>query len=660
MRIPRVVFRVAGPMAALAIGAGLLMVVASPSAGANTSSPAVSAAAVSAAALRSSAPVHSSAFSANGWNSLWGGGDDFPGVACSSANNCYFAGQSGTTGVIWSGNGQAGTLASNDFVKQLSVPNAWFDYVRCVGSSTDCVAVGGYGSANPEAGIVYYTSDGLNWHAGSLPNGTPELGWDDCVPNGPANPNVPSGYCWATGIDGSGWRSLDGGQTWTSMPVVTKLNGATVINQNMDFISTTQGWMAGVVLCPGTTNACKGVVSHTTDGGTTWSLLNTPANMGWLNSISCPTTTECLAVGQIGIGNGYAAAAYMTFSGGASWSSTSLPSGLLWGNDVTCPDSQHCYIVGRSGTNSNPSGAVIYATTNAGRSWTVQPVAGPTTGLWAISCVTVSQCYAAGTSRLAAAIAVTTNGGVPTQGYRFVASDGGVFSFNAPFYGSTGGVHLVKPVVGMATNSITGGYWLVASDGGVFSFNAPFYGSTGGVHLTQPIAGMAATTDGLGYYLYAADGGIFSYGDAKFQGSTGGVHLVKPIVGMALDRQTGGYWLVASDGGVFAFNAPFQGSTGGVALHKPIVAMAVDPATGGYWLVASDGGVFAFNAPFYGSTGGVALHKPIVGIQPTPDGLGYWLVASDGGIFAYGDAHFYGSTGGVNLTQPIVGMAPRA
>ena len=41
------------------------------------------------------------------------------------------------------------------------------------------------------------------------------------------------------------------------------------------------------------------------------------------------------------------------------------------------------------------------------------------------------------------------------------------------------------------------GYWLVASDGGIFTFgDARFFGSTGGVHLNQPIVGMAATPDG--------------------------------------------------------------------------------------------------------------------------------------------------------------------
>ncbi|HZM54691.1 MAG TPA: hypothetical protein VFC03_06655, partial [Acidimicrobiales bacterium] len=52
------------------------------------------------------------------------------------------------------------------------------------------------------------------------------------------------------------------------------------------------------------------------------------------------------------------------------------------------------------------------------------------------------------------------------------------FSFGgAPFYGSTGAIHLVLPVVGMAPVPGGGGYWLVAADGGLFAFNAPFYGS---------------------------------------------------------------------------------------------------------------------------------------------------------------------------------------
>ena len=79
---------------------------------------------------------------------------------------------------------------------------------------------------------------------------------------------------------------------------------------------------------------------------------------------------------------------------------------------------------------------------------------------------------------------------------------------------------------------MTGGYWLVGSDGGVFSFNAPFLGSTGGIRLNQPVVSMQATADGQGYWFVAADGGIFAYGDAPFKGSMGGQPLNRPMVGM--------------------------------------------------------------------------------------------------------------------------------
>ncbi len=247
-------------------------------------------------------------------------------------------------------------------------------------------------------------------------------------------------------------------------------------------------------------------------------------------------------------------------------------------------------------------------------------------------------------------------------GYWEVASDGGVFSFgDAHFYGSTGGIHLNQPIVGMAATPGGGGYWLVASDGGIFTFgDARFYGSTGGIHLNQPIVGMVATPDGGGYWLVASDGGIFTFGDARFHGSTGGIHLNQPIVGMAVTADGGGYWLVASDGGVFAFgDAVFYGSTGGIHLNRPIVGVASTHDGGGYWLVASDGGVFAFgDAVFYGSTGLLRLRKPVVGIATSTGGAGYWETASDGGVFSFGDARFAGSMGQVTLARPIVAVTP--
>ena len=99
---------------------------------------------------------------------------------------------------------------------------------------------------------------------------------------------------------------------------------------------------------------------------------------------------------------------------------------------------------------------------------------------------------------------------------------------------------------GAASQPARPAYWLAASDGGIFSFGgAPYYGSTGGTVLNKPVVGMAATSDGGGYYEVASDGGVFSYGDAAFYGSTGSMHLNQPDRGhggRAGRRRGTGWW----------------------------------------------------------------------------------------------------------------------
>ena len=246
--------------------------------------------------------------------------------------------------------------------------------------------------------------------------------------------------------------------------------------------------------------------------------------------------------------------------------------------------------------------------------------------------------------------------GPPRDGYRLVASDGGIFAFgDAGFFGSTGALTLTKPIVGLASTPSGQGYWLVASDGGVFAFgDAGFFGSTGAITLARSIVGMAATPSGRGYWLVASDGGIFAFGDAGFFGSTGAIRLAKPIVGMTPSPTGNGYRLVASDGGIFSFgDAGFFGSTGNIALAQPIVGMAATPSGLGYWLVASDGGIFSFgDAGFFGSPAG-RLSGRVVGLLATPSGQGYRLATSDGAVLAFGDATDAGSVRDV-LRLPVV------
>jgi peptidoglycan hydrolase-like amidase len=253
------------------------------------------------------------------------------------------------------------------------------------------------------------------------------------------------------------------------------------------------------------------------------------------------------------------------------------------------------------------------------------------------------------------------SGGV--GGYWVNATDGGVFSFgNAQFHGSTGGMRLNRPVVGMAATHDAGGYWEVASDGGVFSFgDAHFWGSTGSIVLNKPMVGMAVTPDGGGYWLVASDGGIFAYGDAQFYGSTGSIRLNKPVIGMVPTHDGGGYWLIASDGGVFAYgDAGFFGSLGGAPPATALVGVAPTPGGGGYWVLGANGTVYPFgNAPRVGvgavSPGLSAMKSPMTGLIPDLSGQGFDAVNGSGQVFAYGDAPWFG-----DVTTAVPGYSGHA
>jgi hypothetical protein len=199
---------------------------------------------------------------------------------------------------------------------------------------------------------------------------------------------------------------------------------------------------------------------------------------------------------------------------------------------------------------------------------------------------------------------------------------------------------------------------MVATDGGIFSFgDAKFFGSTGAIHLNKPIVGMASTPSGKGYWLVASDGGIFSFGDAKFFGSTGAIKLNKPIVGMTSSPSGAGYWMVASDGGIFSFgDAQFFGSTGSIKLAKPITGMAASPSGKGYWFTASDGGIFNYgDAKFFGAAASHPTKGAVSAMVPAPDGQGYWQASSAGELQAFGSALDFGGVPGT-LARPVVGM----
>jgi hypothetical protein len=241
----------------------------------------------------------------------------------------------------------------------------------------------------------------------------------------------------------------------------------------------------------------------------------------------------------------------------------------------------------------------------------------------------------------------------PPQGYRMVASDGGVFTFGwSTFHGSTGDLQLVSPIVAGASNG-RGGYWFVAGDGGVFTFgNAGFFGSAAGA-TSSPVVDMARTPTGNGYWLLERNGRVHAFGDAPHRGDGVPTATNVAIVGA---RSGNGYRIVRSDGAQDDRQDQIGGQPASFpALHAPIIHARPTPSGKGLWLVAGDGGVFTQgDAGFFGSTGAMRLNQPVVDLVPTPTGRGYWLVARDGGVFTFGDAAYVGSMGAVRLNRPVV------
>ena len=222
-----------------------------------------------------------------------------------------------------------------------------------------------------------------------------------------------------------------------------------------------------------------------------------------------------------------------------------------------------------------------------------------------------------------------------------VTHDRTVYAFgSASFLGSPRRV--VAPLAGMAQTPNGTGYWLVASDGGVFAFGTPFYGSLARPGVMPTTVGMAATPSGRGYWLVGSDGGVFAFGDARFRGSAANLRLAAPVQAIIGAPGGDGYWLLGRDGGVFAFGAAqFYGRA---QSSSTIVGIAATPSGRGYWLVGSDGGVFAFgDARFFGSAASLHLQSPVVSIDRNRAGTGYWLAAADGGVFAFGASRYAGS-----------------
>jgi hypothetical protein len=87
-----------------------------------------------------------------------------------------------------------------------------------------------------------------------------------------------------------------------------------------------------------------GQAVYSTDGGSTWSAGTLPSGVAFLDSVSCASTSDCVAAG-LGIGD----AVYST-DGGSTWSSDTLPSEVAFLYSVSCASTSDCFATGMGNT----------------------------------------------------------------------------------------------------------------------------------------------------------------------------------------------------------------------------------------------------------------------------------------------------------------------
>ena len=321
------------------------------------------------------------------------------GVSCPTAASCVAVGQYTTdlgTSVgtqVPLGEGWDGTnWEQQEQQDPVDDDNGSFSGVSC-STATNCIAVGpGFG---PDAPFTE-TWNGAIW---SLP---PSPAFGSGVLSGVSCPGI---LCMAVGHDGD----TPIGDVWTG-------SGWTLQTISVPAGANTNALAS--VSCPTTTD-CTAVGSEGLSGplaenwdGTAWTVQTTPG-VGALTGVSCPTTDLCWAVG----GNGSMVAEEWN---GSAWTLQSLPaptgatSTSLTG--VSCPSASDCVAVGSY--TDNQGGAMTLAAQWNGTSWSILTTPNPSNStasyLSSVSCPSAQTCTAVGyyetTSKLDLTLAETYSG----------------------------------------------------------------------------------------------------------------------------------------------------------------------------------------------------------------------------------------------------------
>jgi hypothetical protein len=148
-----------------------------------------------------------------------------------------------------------------------------------------------------------------------------------------------------------------------------------------------------------------GALTVSIDGGQTWTSATVPAGVGLLRSVTCATSTSCLAAGTVSTTvSGVTPAKgqlLQSVDGGHTWTTASVPP-VDDTHGLACPSAQRCAMVGTDWAGNPAVGAGAVAQSHdGGQTFTPSSSAYVPLSLTALSCPTSVGCIAVGGDTLA-------------------------------------------------------------------------------------------------------------------------------------------------------------------------------------------------------------------------------------------------------------------
>jgi hypothetical protein len=199
----------------------------------------------------------------------------------------------------------------------------------------------------------------------------------------------------------------DGGATWSSEVAPAALDPS---------LSGVSCPTATDCMAVGSGAAGSDLVLTTHDGGRQWTHASAPANAISITAVRCMGIGSCVAIAT----NGTAFWSSHSTDFGATWQQTgSLPASFLGASDLECDAEETCFVAGYVPAGAGHGSGALAISVDGGQSWAGATVPAGVGVLRSVACATSTSCLAAGTA------STTVSGVSPAKGQLLQSVDGG-------------------------------------------------------------------------------------------------------------------------------------------------------------------------------------------------------------------------------------------